>query len=425
MGTSMDSFRPEFDFRDGELLVTIPSKCMKIRGWPNPCALEKTARGGWQDFRPAFRLVKPIAGSDLTAAADQAAPPADGAPHPGGTQEAQWKKAQAFACFRNTMPPEVACALEPFESHQWNLLELISLERATLDLVHSNRVLAYMLANIDEFGKPIARTPAYHARKHVTLKQKEILDWLGFPPSDSMVRVVRKIIPEAISPHDARLLRLALRDEPAIQKMLAHLRVINAGVLALVTNLKLLSAVSPKLLAEVAGIEQERLYANAADLLVDAMYMHFMLGRRESITPFTSGLAIREFHDALEVEYLRAEAEKRRQRRRPKKAAAAEKTAPQPPLPGTEDIIPLTTKEQLRQEGKEQNNCVGGYYRRVRIGSTAVYKVLRPERATLAIVRGRDGFWHRSELKVASNRPVHWQTQIFIDRWLALFSLSV
>jgi hypothetical protein len=90
-----------------------------------------------------------------------------------------------------------------------------------------------------------------------------------------------------------------------------------------------------------------------------------------------------------------------------------------------QDIVPLTTKEDLRAEGKEQNNCVGSYARKVMGGTTYIYKVLNPERATVAITVGSDGFWRRAELECYCNQPVSWLTEAKVHKWLAPHSLPV
>jgi len=95
------------------------------------------------------------------------------------------------------------------------------------------------------------------------------------------------------------------------------------------------------------------------------------------------------------------------------------------PIPGTKDIIALRTKEALRAEGAEQNNCVGSYARRVKGGEIYIYKILSPERATLGITMGPDGFWRRAELGCAGNRPVSPLTAATVDEWLAAHSFSV
>lgn len=437
----MSAFIPGFDFKDDELVITIPYRIMRIRGWPEPRSLESDREGCWKDFRPDFRLVKPTFRQDPAYQSDDILAPALTELRTTMPLDSGLQKDRAFEAFRAQLPDVVAQAIERFRSHQWNLLDLISQERATIDLVNSNPVLAYLLANNDQFRKLIAPKPANPARRLVCWKQRKIAGWLGFPESEAAVKLLRKTLPESINPHDARLLRQALLSDPGILKLLAHLRVINAGVLALVTNLKLLDAVSPRLLEEVAGQEQELWHAHTADLLVDAMYMHYMVGRGRKVPRFDSAESVREFHDVMHEEFVRlSELRRRRERRNERRQARREegeqgrearrkssdnKPLAPPPIPGTADIIPLTTRVQLRTEGRMQSNCVGTYHRRVQSGSTAIYRVLRPERATLSIVLGPDGFWHRSELLACRNSPVSPLTVTAIDKWLAQYSFSV
>ena len=145
-------------------------------------------------------------------------------------------------------------------------------EKEFLDLLRSNPVLAYCLANNDQFRRLLAETPARQARALVTRKQREILNWLGFPATEAIVRLFKKIPPEAITPHDARLLLHAVVAEPVAQRLLTHQKRINSGILDLVCNLKLLPHISPTLLAEVALADDEMQGAHTADLLIDAIY---------------------------------------------------------------------------------------------------------------------------------------------------------
>ena len=92
---------------------------------------------------------------------------------------------------------------------------------------------------------------------------------------------------------------------------------------------------------------------------------------------------------------------------------------PPPPLHGTPDILPLTSRELLEMEGREQNNCVAMHDLYVRRGGYYVYQVIVPERATLSIYRGRDGCWRRLELKVKNNKSAKAATEQAVDRWLS------
>jgi hypothetical protein len=210
-------------------------------------------------------------------------------------------------------------------------------------------------------------------------------------------------------------------------RFLAHLRPINSGVLGLVCNLKLLPVVTYQLLAEVAQADTEKIRQPTADLLIDALYLMVVSQFRLPVPHFLSIDSVRAFHDlVMEESRRKTEAAKRRILDKAKqKRVLKPRALPLPPIPGTKDIIPLTTKEALRAEGKEQKNCVGSYARKVRGEAIYIYRVLNPERATLAITVGPDGFWRRAELEFAGNETASWLTEAKVDEWLATHSLSV
>jgi len=409
----------EYSFTGGELVVRTPDLEMRIRAWPQPQALVREGSENWKVFRPEFRLLKPGDGAGSGTAA--------------GEDDPDYGRRQAFAALRATVPPHIVGMVERFQSHQWNLIELLAGKPEALDLLAVNPALAYCLANCDQFRRWTGASPAAHAGFVTDRRQRDILSWLGFPASEALARIFRKILPEAITPSGARMLRHALRSEPRILKLLAHRPVINAGVLALVTNLKLLPAVSPLLLGEVGAEKEEAAHPQTADLILDVMSMLWDLGRPSAVPRFESIGAVRRYHDRLvgehrqimeELDRRRREAAAARPRKDRKKPAKRLEDFPPPPLPGTEDIVPLTSAAALREEGGEQQNCVGSYARRVRSGRIYVYKVLRPERATLAIARGARGSWKLADLKAARNHSVTAATKAAIEHWLALYSIS-
>jgi len=89
----------------------------------------------------------------------------------------------------------------------------------------------------------------------------------------------------------------------------------------------------------------------------------------------------------------------------------------------TVGIVPLRTPDELLAEGEQQRNCVATYASRVQARKTYIYRVLHPERATLAIVRGPSGTWRRGELLAARNSPVRPETEAAVDWWLDAFSI--
>ena len=413
--------------------------------WPELCALRLRRDRIWEEFRPVFRLIRPEIKPVSLGIRDNNNIRSKGITKLDSLSNIEDLKSKAFAGLRRQVPQSVATIVEPFTNHQWNLLDLISKEKAALELAENNPILAWCLANNDQFRKIYGnQTPAQRALPYVPKKQMEILDWLGFPASNGVVRLIRKIPPETIAPPDARMLRRAIK-EPEVLRALAHLKVVNAGVLGFVNNLKLFVSVSPRLLAEVSEDEEEKVLQPTADRLVDALYI-MTLGRLHIRIPvFDSIRAVRAFHDRVVSEWRKKIDEERNRKleisRRERTLKAGPKSRPRPrprprpgpktgkfpppPVPGTPDILPLDTREKLIAESLQQHNCVNMYARKIISGNTYIYRVLNPERATLAITRGPDNFWRRSEIFLAKNKSVSWSTKAAVDRWLSRYSLSV
>lgn len=411
---------PQFDFRDGELHVKSTLQEVRIRWHPKPLAEEKDRRGRWKECWPEFRLLTP--NSDLRRGV------ADGSPDDAKRQE--------FLKFRFTMPQALARIVEPFASHQWSLLKLINEAPSGRDLAISNPVLAYALANSSEFRRTMPKAAAIQSIFHSHHKQRIILEWMGFPGTEAMVRLMKKIVPQAVSPSRLRRLCSAVTADQKAAKLLAYHRKINAGMLELVLGRNLADLVTPRLLADIAQADSELSVPHTADQLFQALEILGEIGSRRRIPRLTSIRRAREFCDDVDAEYrahrqrqreiiaaMQARAEE--QRRTRKTRGKKDRTFPVPPVPGTETIVPITCKAELVKEGDEQGNCVASYERRIIEGNAYIYKVLAPDRSTLSIVKGAGGCWRRSELKKKRNRKVSKKTILAVDHWLSRYSLSI
>lgn len=435
---------PAFKFSDGVLLINTPQAEMRIQWQPQPLAEELVpGRSRWRVFWPEFRLLRPlepvrkISGFSLDLRVD------------GVTQEIAAQKAAAFAAFRAALPSDMVRVADPFGSHQWPLLLLLYEQPRAMDLAISNPVLAYCLANNDQFRGTRIEAASLQAICHSHRKQRAVLDWLGFPGTEAMVRLMRKIPPESATPSLLRRLRNAIKDDNRVLILLNHLRVVNASVLELVINQRLLDVVTPKLLLEVSGQDADSGGLSTGDAILGALALLHEIAPGRLVKPFNSIRQVRLFQQEVDTEYpqhllrqeearrlaeedrLRQRAAARQQmlaetrRQRKEQAALARCPFPGPPVPGTPDIIPLTSADQVRSEGREQQHCVGSYVRRIILNETYIYRVMAPERATLSIVRGATGCWQRSELKAKRNQKVEDATVRQVDTWLARYRVSL
>jgi hypothetical protein len=220
---------------------------------------------------------------------------------------------------------------------------------------------------------------------------------------------------------------VSLRDvstNPQVEKLLGHLATLNVGVLGLATDRRLLEAVSPVLLAEVETSPEESAACPTAHLLTDIVNLRQQMKSPQPLSQFRSRQRVREQQQETLEEYAQflerqaAEQEARRM------ALGEEDWLPEPPLPGTSDIVPLMQASQLREEGLVQHHCVGSYAGSVKQGKCYIYRILSPERATLSLAKGPDGGWEIAQLYRACNQPVGTATRQSIEAWLGQFSLS-
>lgn len=469
--------KPTYSFDKGLLHIATPGTEMRLRWKPTPFAEHRLHRGRWMSFRPEFRILAPKS-------------PTPALPDNPEDRKTALEKQEAFRAFRPEVPAAVAELAERFGSCQWPLMLLAAECPAGLDLARSNPVLAYALANNEHFRATPADAAAFQAVRYCHRKQRQILKWLGFPDSEAMVRVVRKIPATVAYPSLLRMLRSAVIDPDTLKRM-GHLPVINRGIVFLLSDRTLRGLATPALLHEISTAENELDQAPIADLMMDIHLMATEIQATDKLRPFASRRRVRECYDQLytvhddALEHIRLEdermeqvriarAEERRriqrvQEEQRKKAARVRATQrqqaqqaqqerdrlqaeewerqerrravermekarrlrfapfPPPPIPGTKEIVPLTCSHALMDEGRAQQNCLGNndeYADRVRNGTLYIYRVLAPQRATLAIARS-GGSWRVSELKCRRNYLASGSTWDHIHAWLSAHQISL
>jgi hypothetical protein len=402
---------PGFRFKDGKLYIFTEAAVYLLEGWPALRAVRKVEGEAWREFAPAFRVVRPYrpkkkpapdAQLELNLGPIAALPP--------DSLAAQRKR--AFDAFRFSLPRPVAARAEKFRSHQWALLRLFQARAETLEFAQQNPALCFALANFEAFDSFGRRRSLAEVVETSTQRQRDIAGVLGFPPTDGAARILAKLAPESASVEVLQPLRMALA-QTEVAKTLAHLPRLNAGAVAIACDPQARAASTPKLLNEVAAVPTEKYRAATAELMRDTLRMFFAVHPRRGTPQFQSLARVRELHDEISTEYLR---------RQP--TVAESFRFPRPPLRGTPEIVPIETLEELTAEGRQQNNCVATYAQRIQHRHTFIYRVLKPERATLSIVRGPDGDWEIDELERRENTGTSDATWRFVQAWLDEHALS-
>jgi hypothetical protein len=88
-------------------------------------------------------------------------------------------------------------------------------------------------------------------------------------------------------------------------------------------------------------------------------------------------------------------------------------------LPGSDTIVPITTHDELIEEGRAQHNCAATYAQDIADGAMYIYRVLKPERCTLSIKKGKDGLWSLDQLKLACNASPQQATHQHVEDWMS------
>jgi len=90
---------------------------------------------------------------------------------------------------------------------------------------------------------------------------------------------------------------------------------------------------------------------------------------------------------------------------------------PETPIPGNETIHPITSLEDLQAEGRLMHHCVSVYEPAIRKGECYIYRILKPERATIEVsLTGNQA--RARQVKLAYNGRTSNETRLEIESWL-------
>ena len=330
---------------------------------------------------------------------------------PGRGAERPDTSTQALADFLSLIPQEVKTELGVYRSRSWQMLQFLHDSPAAVELSQTNKALALALTAMPEFTGQSADPSLSRAKTWVTRRRRDIVRMLGFEERRAVVRILSRVVAETLDIKPLLWLRHALRVRETRDR-LCHLQRINHGVVALLINHHLLPAVSSHLLHDVSVEPAFDSNSHRIDrLLDDTVEMLTCTGRYDVV--FNSLRKLREVHDDL-AWTLR------------KEAPAVDEQLAECPVAGLDGVIePLLTSHEIWREGVAQRNCVGSphYLKRVKAGRRFLYRVLSPQRCTLAIAPSGRG-WTILELECAGNRAAEKATWRWVRGWLKEANLS-
>lgn len=302
----------------------------------------------------------------------------------------------------SAIPPGTLGLVRHFPEAHFSLLKFFSEYPDGFELAETNPPLAFLLAiHGERFGASSSKSVHDLLRS----KRAEILKNLGFAiASERVVRLMGKVKPWACRAGLLTGIRQVLSDTTVIER-LRHLPEINFGCMAIAAEKKLFERVSNGILHEIVDDRKEDKRPDTALKLQSCLELEEQ--RRLVRLP-----AI--FHTRNGIQRLLvAEAE----HLTPEEIDALGLTFYPSPLPDTPGIQALRTPEDVYEEGCEQGNCVWSLLPRLVTGKLFLYRVLAPERATLALKYSKGGLCI-DELEAAWNQPVSIETEQVVQRWL-------
>lgn len=391
-----------FDERSRKLRVFKRNEILVVRGWPDLMAWQKTAENPqWRYIRPKLTVIPPwTPGLQLSfyfALSDR---------------EIRWQKNRiAELCWHGLIPREIRRSVHYYPCRHWHLLQLAArCGKPGADLLQTNPALAYALSSGWVFHPVKRHLSSARNLLKAGRDQRDILNWLGFPPTQQVRRITSRVIHPALNITRLLCLRDAVKDN-VTTKQLSHLPRLNAGVLRIVTDSTLLPWANMSLLFQVSQATQEDSYPETARLLLDCIEIGTKLGIR------TSKLASRKSFDELHQLWRSLVT-----RRNLYELCKGDTSFPDPPIPGTPDIVPIDSLDEMIDEGNSMRNCVASpsYLTAIRGKRLYLYSVREPVRCTLSIAWvAESNQWSVDQLRSVCNGTAPLEVQRTVHDWIS------
>jgi hypothetical protein len=473
--SSAPEFRPFVSgrsFKNGKLYVFSKKDVIVLKPWPDLRAWRRTKRKHWHCIRPCLRLNdfeieiefrEPRRGYGIDWDFPEAAPPAvvPNVPETWDTPEfhriaEEWKLAPQLVAneppaesggyserlkrrlehterFLVSIPDPIRKLVGSFSNHHWHLLSMLARCPRSGDLLVSNPALGFAMSHAWIYAGHKSSHAHEWVRRHLPKPQKTICGLLGFPANESSVRILRKLEPHHCGAACLFDLRRLMADERMVDH-LRHLPKLTPGVIRFLSLIRSKGwQVSRPLVRDwffFLQREGDHIRRNDTYLMMEDTLKMLPedLGRGWTLT-YQSIAGMRRAHDAAN----------RRQAVIPVPVVGngggedlgfgtqtdlsrweryADEHFSSPPVPGNSGIIPLSTGRDILEEAAAMRHCVASYIPQILNDNSYIYRIVKPERATLELTPrwGRD--WEMRQLCGPGNRVVGPVTRKLITLWL-------
>lgn len=311
----------------------------------------------------------------------------------------------ALSSFIDLISGEILEALMPFRCRSWQMYCFFCRCPGGLELAESCRSLAFMLANPRPFGVTVQR-PMRAARARLKRRRKDIAAGLGFPRREAAVRILGRVPAASLEAPTLLKLREGMRNPAAFKKM-CHLPRLNAGVIHVLGDSRIEAAASQGLLEEICGdTSQDYPDDDFHQMMCETVTKHRLLN--DGAIPVYGSVG--EVFQACErMDELIFE-----------RGSLTDVPFPPPPVGGNDNIEYVSSSRELFREGELQKNCLSSphYISAAFAGELFFYRVLRPQRCTLALCKDETGTW-LYDFRASCNSEPSPEAMDEVSRWLA------
>jgi len=317
---------------------------------------------------------------------------------------------ECLARFVELIDPTIRGRLYTLTARSWQLYSLLYRCTGALELARNNLGLAYALANHWVFTRKPPKDAMRVARRVLRLRRREIAGFLGFPETNAAARVLGRVRGRDLNVFRLMWLQQAMC-EPRMMRILSHLDRVEIGVLEALGAEASPTRCSGRLMNELAAMTPgrgERVGFSVAGLFVLCRQLDLPLPR------LRCAKQAEHLYDELFLETVRSV------------GPPNDRPLGEPPVPGVPGVIePLTTTRQIHREGRLQRNCLadGHGWAECQSGTRFIYRMLEPDRCTLALRRAGGRWspesWTLFDFKGPQNSAPSDAAWATVDAWLS------
>jgi len=304
--------------------------------------------------------------------------------------------------FCSAIPEPIRRAVAAFRERHWQLLTWLATGGpAAEQLLAANPALAFAVACGAELT--VWEAPIEFLAKQSRMAYRSqigLLGTLGFPATERVRRIVRKIVPGAVTLERMLRLREWVRDDGIVSR-LAHTPSLNSAVFTLLEN-GTFASMTDAALQQVACAQEDEA-TDLAGRFEEAVRLWGLVRPTTPLPQFNQAERIREVLAELRTDLT--------------KVRRGIGLFPSAPVRGNAHIVHIDSMAMLVEESRLQSNCVDTYVRSIKNRMMAVYRVWAPQRCTLAL-NWRRGRWVIGELKGTANTTASTETRAAIRSWL-------